>query len=223
MEILKLKLYTSKFREQIHFYRDILGFRTVTITDHGFSIQAGQTLLIFQKSSQNVYYHFAFLIPTHSIDDAIQFLTRRHIAILKYHNKNIIDFGTGRAVYFRDANENIVEFIERPCLKYTRTKDFSIDQVIKINEIGLPSEDTIEMSQKLIDSFNIQLINREDISEKFCWIGDHNGAFIVTKKGRSWLPTNSPGIINDFCIEFNDANQSNAICFKGNIFAKWHE
>jgi len=221
MEITQLKLFTDNFQNQIRFYRDLLGFDLFDISEHHFCMQAGHTKLTFENSKEDIYYHFAFLIPTNKLDEAITFLQNRDIALLKYKRKNIIDFGEGKSVYFHDANQNIVEFIERPALGYTTQLPFSIDRVIKINEIGLPVENTIHMTEKLIEKFKIRLINPENISDQFCWVGDFNGAIIVTKISRNWLPTNTPGIINDFCIEFKVSRMHHAVCFRNNEMAVW--
>ncbi|MDH7445826.1 VOC family protein [Aquimarina sp. 2201CG14-23] len=215
MEIKSLKIYAKHIEAQKVFYRDILGF-TYQTTSNGFKIDTQENSLYFQKSSLDTYYHFAFLIPTGAIHQAILFLENKNITLLPYRNKKIIQFDHGKAIYFYDKDHNIVEFIERPLLDYPSNNTFSIEQVIKLNEIGLPHKDPLLMANTLIKDYGINPINKNIMSEKFCWVGDHNGVIIVTKEGRNWLPTNKPGIINDFTIHYEDEGKIYSLSFDQN-------
>lgn len=223
MEILKLKLYTTRLSEQFHFYAEHLGFTIKNKENDHFTLEAGKTDLIFERSDMpQPTYHFAFLIPHHLINDAVRFVQTKGLDIIKYKGSNTIDFGNGKSVYFHDKDQNIVEFIERPSLGYFGSSAFHISQVLKVNEIGLPVDDTFLISKQLIDRYGVKLIDPDHLSEKFCWIGDFNGAFIVTRIGRNWLPTTIPSRINDFCIEINTApNQTFSICMRKNVFSEW--
>ena len=205
MEILTLKLSSKNLNKQKAFYKH-LGFHIDQSQPDKFQIQAGQTALQFQSSDQVFNYHFAFLIPTGQLEKAIHYLQQKEIPLLSFEGNNVIDFGTGRAIYFFDEDQNIVEFIERPSLNISNNNVFDIHQIVKINEIGIPTTDTLQLAQELIDRFNIQLAEPSIMREDFRWIGDYNGVFLVTKVGRHWLPTDIECKINDFEIEFESMN-----------------
>ncbi|WP_299216497.1 hypothetical protein [uncultured Aquimarina sp.] len=156
------------------------------------------------------------MIPTGSIEYAIDFLEELNIELLPYKGEKIIQFDSGCAIYFYDKDENIVEFIERPLANYPKSNNFSIDQVIKLNEIGLPHTDPIRMANTLVKEFGINPINKNSFRENFCWVGDHNGVIIVTKEGRNWLPTYKPGIVNDFTICYKDIEKEYYLSFENN-------
>ena len=200
MEIKSLRIYSQNFKEQLHFYKEVLGFKISSITE-SFKVLCKENELIFERSDDVFYYHFAFLIPTGSLRSAIEFLREKGIELLLHNGREIIDFKTGEAIYFYDKDENIVEFIERPDLDYPHKNTFSINDVIKLNEIGLPVDNPKEMAYNLITNYGIRPINKDAFTSEFCWVGDFNGVIIVTKKGRNWLPTNKPGMINDFSRE----------------------
>ncbi|WP_299252067.1 VOC family protein [uncultured Aquimarina sp.] len=215
MEIKSLKILSKNIEAQKVFYRNILGF-SYELESTGFKVKTQENTLSFEKSEKEHYYHFAFLIPTSSIEYAIDFLEKLNIKLLLYKGEKIIEFDNGRAIYFYDKDENIVEFIERPLVNYPVSNSFSIDQVIKLNEIGLPDITPIKMANTLINKFGINPINKNMLSETFCWVGDHNGVIIVTKEGRNWLPTNKPGIVNDFTICYQENGIEYHISFVNN-------
>lgn len=218
MEIKALKIYSYNLDAQEHFYKNILGFQTTRVSDSLLHIHTQESTLMLELSNQKFYYHFAFLIPPQTINLAIQFLEDKSIKLLPYKGQKIIEFTTGRAIYFFDQDNNIVEFIERPTLKYSSATYFSIASVIKVNEIGLPVEKPIPTAQEMMAALGIVPINKNEFRENFCWLGDFNGVIIVVKEGRHWLPTKIPGIINDFSLRFAENGEDKTVKFKNN---KW--
>jgi len=215
MEIKSLTIFSKQIEKQKDFYSNILEF-SYSDTTNGFFISTQKNKLQFEKSEKHFYYHFAFLIPTGSIDQAIDFLEQKCITLLKHKGQKIIQFDSGSAIYFYDKDENIVEFIERPLLKNYHNGQFSIKSVIKLNEIGLPHKNALLMSDTLVTKYGITPLSTHNFSSSFCWVGDHNGVIIVTKKGRNWLPTNKPGMINDFIIHYTNGKQDYQLSFENN-------
>lgn len=151
MEIKKLTLFSNNLIEQEQFYGNKLGFPTYRINDNRVVINTQENQLIFESSKNNFCYHFAFLIPTGSLESAMGFLKKRNIQLLPFKGSEIIHFNSGRSIYFYDMDGNITEFIERPTLQYPSVNDFSIEQVIKVNEIGLPVKNTLKMANYIVD------------------------------------------------------------------------
>ncbi len=227
MELRKLKLYSKDISAQFDFYKNVLGFEVDFFDKNKISISAGKTQLIFEEEKQsNFIYHFAFLIPNQKLDQAIIFLEKKGIELLKREGEKIIYFGTkenhtGRAIYFFDEDGNIAEFIERASLELEAENDFNIHQVIKINEIGMPVDDPMEVSRQLINQYKIQLIDLHHLNDSFCWVGDYNGVFIVVKNGRNWLPTKLAAQSNGFWVEFESSEKIYEMKFKnGSILNK---
>ena len=108
MEIKEIKLYTNHIDEQAYFYQTLLGFPCKRVSKNLIYIYTHENTLVLQQSNMKVFYHFAFIIPTGSLYKAIDFLAQRNINLLPLNNKNIIEFTTGRSIYFYD-NNNIVE------------------------------------------------------------------------------------------------------------------
>ena len=215
MKIQRLRLYASHLPSLFEFYHERLGFNEISLSEKELHIKAGETELIFEKQPEGFIYHFAFLIPKAQIAAAIRYLENRNIDLLPYKGKQVIDFTTGKAIYFFDPAGNIVEFIDRPDLDISSDGSFSMNQIIRLNEIGMPVDDPLLVSGQLREAYKIKLVQPEILSENFCWIGDYEGVFIVVKAGRNWLPTKIPSIFNDFEVEFQEADQLYSFRFEG--------
>ena len=210
MQFIKLKIGSNNLSNQKWFYGDLLGFHTSELNNEELLITAGKTNLILSKKIvEPELYHFAFLIPTGSLESAIYFLENKGVELLCHHRDKIIHFDTGRSIYFFDRDGNIGEFIERPLLPIAQKSTFEINDIICLNEIGLPVENPAKTSQKLIQH-GIQPIDINGFRDNFCWVGNHEGAMIVVKEGRHWLPTQISGVSNDFELDYieNDTHFS---------------
>lgn len=225
MEIRKLKLYSKNIKKQLSFYKEVLGFEATYLAENKITVTTGTTQLIFEEDQKsNFIYHFAFLIPNQKIEQAIDFLEKKGIQLLKRKEEKIIYFGTkenhtGRAIYFFDEDGNIAEFIERASLNHIAEQDFNIHQVIKLNEIGMPVDDPMEISRQLINQYKISLIDLHHLNDTFCWVGDYHGVFIVVKNGRNWLPTQLSAFSNDFEVEFEAAGKNCRMKFEEGRFS----
>lgn len=219
MKIKKLRLGSKNLQKLQEFYADILGFELELASAGEINVKAGFTQLVFsEKLESPELYHYAFLIPTGSLEAAIKYVESREIELLTYKGNKVIHFDTGRSIYFFDADGNIAEFIERPSLSYPSKQTFDVCDVICVNEIGLPVSNTLDTSQELMTNHNIQPINPKAWNEYFCWVGDHEGAVIVVKERRHWMPTEIPAVINDFEIAFEENNTSmNFKCKSGEL------
>jgi len=149
------------------------------------------------------------------LQSAIDFLEKKEIELLRYEGKKVIDFTTGQAIYFYDADGNIGEFIERPSLGISSSQPFSIDQVVCLNEIGLPAKNPLTMAKTLTEKFGIQPIEPSIMREDFCWVGDYKGVLIVPKMGRNWLPTTISSTLNNFSVQYQENGKDYHLDFTG--------
>lgn len=218
MQIEELTLYSKNLDQQEQFYTETLGFSTNRIGKDTLLVTCGESTIRFERREVQYPYHFAFLIPTGSLENAIAWCASRNIPLLPYKGVPIIHFENGRSIYFYDADGNIAEFIERPLLDYPSASSFSITSVIKVNEIGLPVESPEFAAKRLETEGRIQPLDSKAFNDVFCWVGDHHGVVIVVKEGRNWLPTTIPGVFNDFELKYSEGNiQGTLIASNGTI------
>ena len=136
------------------------------------------------------------------------FAESKGLNLLPYKGESIIHFDNGRAVYFYDADENIAEFIERPLVDYPSKRNFSIHDLIKINEIGIPSAKPLRQAQLLCEDYGIVPMDTERFDNEFCWVGDHEGVILSPIAGRNWLPTDRPCIPSPALVRYESEGKS---------------
>lgn len=205
MEILELALPSTNIDAQNRLFSKTLGFPVERISNREIAVACGQTTLRFFSAKQQFLFHYCFLIPPGCLSSLIAFLDRRQFEPLLYSGERTVDFGNGRSVYFWDADGNIAEFIERPSLDFKERTEFSISEVICLNEIGIPSRNPMAFAQQLIAEFGIQPMAGAIWREAFVWCGDFRGVFLIPKLGRSWMPTNKPAEYNPLRVKFRTA------------------
>ncbi len=197
MRILELTLATPAIEAQKHFYTSILGLPLLTEYSQSFTVQAGQTRLTFQATSQlDVVYHFAFNIPRNQFAQAKQWLLER-VPLLKEGEADQFRASRwpGYLMYFRDAANNILEFIAPEELPIEAEGAFGPQHLLCICEIGLAVNDVSAQVAALEAHFGG---NHYQGSNTFAPVGDINGRCIVVETGRHWFPTTTAAVVAPF-------------------------
>lgn len=197
MKIKSLTLYTNQIQPQKQLYHKVLGFELVDNEKHQISFQIGDSKLIFKHKPNAKPYHFAFNIPSNQIENAKSWIQER-IPILKDENNEIIDFPAwnAKAIYFYDADNNIVELIARKGLAH-ETSSFGTKEILSISEIGLVTENIKKVYDKLL--FATQIPMYDGSFDRFLAAGNEYGLFIIINKNKKdWFPTNDKAFISDF-------------------------
>ena len=91
------------------------------------------------------------------------------------------------SLYFPDAAGNILEFIARHNLQNAANEAFSSKHILNVSEIGLPSENVIELADNLCSQLHLSVFHQEP-NETFTPVGDDNGLFILPVQDRIWMP-----------------------------------
>lgn len=207
MIIQKLQLFTSKLEAQKKFYNETIGFLIQEENDRSFTVKVGTTLLIFVYSPKPVIYHLAFNIPAEGTQKALRWLKKR-VEILSFEDKEIQDFSNwnAEAIYFTDADGNILEFISRKNLNNTNILPFSYASILNISEIGMPVANVEESAILLDQHFGVKKYSLSN--SDFGAYGDEQGLFIVVnEKTKNWFPTNIPARPAPFVIDFQVNNR----------------
>lgn len=192
MKIKELSLFTNNLESEKNFYSKTLGYETIYSSHNQFTLKIGWSKLTFIKSNEDYKYHYCFLIPSNKLYEAIHWAEKR---------LDIIDIENGRktqrfeswnadSFYFYDASGNVAEFIVRHDMKNSTNKVFGIEDVICVNEIGLPTssiEDTNAiLNEKLKSNF------WKGDTKNFGTNGTQEGLFLLPnyKTRSNWFPTN---------------------------------
>jgi catechol 2,3-dioxygenase-like lactoylglutathione lyase family enzyme len=191
MHIKEITLFTSTIEKERNFYSQILGFEIKNESDDSFSVQVGQTLLSFIYSVQNYKYHYCFLIPSNKLTEALEWMQGRWNVIELEKDRFIERFENwnANAFYFYDGSGNIVEFIARYNLKNEVNSSFSQNQILNLNEIGVPSNNNALLSNQVKEKMDIEHYSGDQT--RFCTSGNEEGLFLFPNYNTklNWFPT----------------------------------
>ena len=142
------------------------------------------------EENQNPKYHFAFNIPTNTLNDAINWTLQR-TSLIETENSFISDFENwnAKAIYFFDNNHNILEFICRTDLNNPTDKPFSFETILNINEIGLVIDQPLQIGNEIIEKTRIEYFSKGPKREDFVAVGNESGLFVISNPNRKWYPT----------------------------------
>lgn len=193
MRITELHLYTQNLNAQRIFYTRTLGLPLITETVTSFTIQAGATRLLFQRTEQEgILYHFAFSIPSNKLAQAKEWLLARtpSVPLLSLDGQDEFHGESWNVsnLYFYDVAGNILEFIAHHDVPDSTPAGFDEHSILHISEIGLAVDNVLAQVAEFKDRFGIEPYKGE-ASDTFTAVGDIYGLFIVVKIGRCWFPT----------------------------------
>ncbi|HKG53624.1 MAG TPA: hypothetical protein VKB04_05150, partial [Anaerolineales bacterium] len=186
MNITKLELLTANLQVQKDFYENILQL-PVKLSASNLEVAVGETNLIFTQASSEFEgaYHFAFNIPENQFRAAKKWISERIPLLRDENGKDEFnsDSWNSDSVYFKDTAGNVLEFIARHNLNSTADRDFDSTQILNISEIGLPSENVIELANVLCTALNLSVF-KQGPNETFTPVGDDRGLLILPVKNR---------------------------------------
>lgn len=219
MKIQELTLFTARLSEQISFYRDVLALEITDQQTDSVCFKIGNSLLRFQQRPDATPYHFAINIPANQEKEALIWLKQR-LNVLKSGESEIQEFASwnAKAVYFYDADRNIVEFIARQNLQNTSEQPFTANSLQSICEIGVPSDNIERQFSFLQDSLGLNIYDGN--LERFCAVGEESGLFIcIDNTVKDWFPTSDPGYPSPFGAKVAVAEKVHAVRFDGNALS----
>jgi catechol-2,3-dioxygenase len=208
MRIRELRLQTSHIDTQKEFYTQRLGLPLVDETDSSVAIQIGETRLVFTQAEEGTepYYHFAFNISENKLLLAKAWLAERQIALSRDDPDNSYSKSwNSHAIYFYDAAGNIVEFIARHSLPNAQEGPFTTQDLLYASEIGLVTDDVLAMVERLREAFGVE-VYKGGISEEFAALGDEQGLFILSRRGRVWLMSDKQAQIYPIEVRMQDGS-----------------
>ena len=192
MKILKVILHTSNLDETVHFYRDVIGFTLVNKTETNVDFSIGYSTLVFEEVKEtNPTYHFAFMIPSNAVSEALAYIESK-VPILPFSEDSVIaNFKNwnAHAFYFHDNQQNILEIIAHHDIESNDKNAFGISSIISICEIGIVVKDVTEACKDLNQKYNIPYYIKGPNLKNFSAMGEEDGLFIVSASERGWIPT----------------------------------
>ncbi|WP_147679058.1 VOC family protein [Algibacter pacificus] len=200
MKIEEIILFTNQIEKQKQFYQQVLELDLVFNSEEKITFKAGCSLLTFQYKKDVKAAHFAFNIPSNKIDDALVWLKKR-VYILSDGETEISNFESwnAKAVYFYDADNNIVECIARRDLNIESSVSFSSKSILYISEMAIATADISAVYQAISNIKSIPIFDGD--FNRFCALGNHEGLLIlIDKTVKTWQPTGEMAHTADFIM-----------------------
>lgn len=189
LHFIELKLETSRLKAQKHFYTELLQLPLIDEAAESFTCQIGSSRLRFVNGSFVSPFHFAINIPSNQIEAARQWL-HPEITILPDGPNEIVYFESwnAHAIYFSDADGNIVELIARHKLGLDSDNEFGSNSFLNISEIGMPCASIEDLFLALNKELYLPLYSGD--YKRFCAAGTERGLFILVDQAKKqWFPT----------------------------------
>lgn len=164
----------------------------------------GETELTFREGPGEPFYHFAFLIPGNRFDAAFEWIQERAQLLPDQATGEVVfDFDNWDALacYFHDPAGNIVELIaHRGIDESGRKGPFAASELLGLSELGLVGNKRAlfeELSDLGLDRWDGDL---ED-EARLAFVGAKARTFILSAKGRGWLPTGRPAEAHPYQVD----------------------
>lgn len=215
MIIRELKLYTNDIAATRDFYGRNMQLEINDESASHVSFVVGNSLLEFRYSKEaDPFYHIAFGIPNNKLNEAVA-LVERFASLLPYSaTEQIADFSSwnAKAFYFHD-NNNILELITHYDLHLDSAEQFSAASITGICEVGIVVDDVAAATKMIFTNYHIPYFSKGPDLPDFSVMGDAHGMFIISKKGRGWLPTQRASEYHPLEVVIEEAGESYRIRF----------
>lgn len=190
MQIETIFLTTSRLAAQRRFYAEQIGLPLIEDQPQRFAVQIGRSALHYTEVAHAPpIAHVAFTIPSAQYDEAIDWLAARAPLLAAPDGGTQFHFESwdAHAVYFLDADSNILELIARHELPDPPVRPFGVGALLCISEIGIVLDDVVGFARRLQGALGLA-VYRGGLDAEFTAVGDASGLFILARRGRPWMP-----------------------------------
>ncbi|MCY9698102.1 VOC family protein [Paenibacillus alginolyticus] len=184
----KLELNTVSIEGMKQFYQDQMHFPVVSESQDEISFQPTEYFtLSFKESEESMRpAHIAFQVPFSEFEHVVDVLKERGITLLKWSDGRIVnDYSTGKAVYFRDGDGNLLEMIAHSYVKEDIVTPSGDLKILYLREIGFPIDDCIVFSEWMVQLFDFKLAS---VSDDFRFAIGGTAHAVIPSKKRKWIP-----------------------------------
>ncbi|TVY09184.1 VOC family protein [Paenibacillus cremeus] len=185
----QLQLQTVSIQGVKQFYHDQLRFPVVYESDVEIWFQPTEsfTLSFTEAAEPLVPVHFAFEVPYSEFENAVHWLqSTGNITLLKWSDGRMIDdFETGKNVYFRDGDGNLLEIIAHHYITEGILPASGELKILYLREVGFPVDSVTDFRELLVELFNFSL---DKVYENFTFAIGGTAHAVITSKKRKWIP-----------------------------------
>jgi catechol-2,3-dioxygenase len=190
MQILSVELTTSRLAEQRHYYAAQLGLPLTLDQPGRFAVLVGRSTLAFRAVEHAPpIAHLAITIPSAQYEAGAAWLAAHTPLLAAPDGRTRFHFERwgADAVYFLDADGNILELIARHELPDPPVEPFGVGALLCISEVGLVLDDVVGFAEQARRDLGLEAY-RAAPHPDFTAVGDAHGLLILARRGRPWMP-----------------------------------
>ena len=187
MHIAAVRLASADLAAQRELFVERLGLEQLAAPAGALAVRVGQSTLAFEPGDPSPQ-HVAFRIPSAAYADALDWLGERTTLLPNDHGGREHPFPAWNAdaMYFRDADGNVLELIAHHDLDDTYDPPFGPGDLLAIGEVGVPADDVPLFLADVERRHGIRRWSGDGVG--FAAAGDKRGSLIVVPRGRPWHP-----------------------------------
>ncbi|KRE93369.1 hypothetical protein ASG89_07720 [Paenibacillus sp. Soil766] len=184
----QLQLATVSIQGVKQFYQDQLKFPVISESINEIRFQPTDFVtLTFNETDEGLHpAHFAFEVPFSEFDVVVSVLEAAKVTLLKWPDGRIIDqFETGKNVYFRDGDGNLLEIIAHSYIKEGILQAYGDLKIIYLREIGFPADEVKACREMFVRLFDFKL---DKVTDNFSFAIGGTAHAVIPSKKRKWIP-----------------------------------
>lgn len=184
----RIQLHTVSVQGVKQFYHDQLRFLIIYESENEIRFQPSEYFtLSFKEIAEPIApAHIAFEVPESEFEHVVKWLEKEGISLLKWTDGRAVDdFKTGKNVYFRDGDGNLLEVITHNYVKEGILPPSGPLKILYLREIGFPVDSVIQFRKLLVRLLNLKL---DKVYDNFTFAIGGTAHAVITSKQRKWIP-----------------------------------
>ncbi|MBP1964055.1 VOC family protein [Paenibacillus aceris] len=184
----QLELHTVSIQGVKQFYHDQLKFPVGFESADEIHLHPTEHFaLIFREVTKALNpVHIAFEVPFTAFDHAVNVVQQAGVTLLKWPDGRTVDKSeTGRNVYFRDGDGNLLELIAHVYVHEGVLRPCGDLNILYLREVGFPVDDVTAFRELLVELFDFKL---DKVADNFTFAIGGTAHAVVVSKMRKWIP-----------------------------------
>lgn len=202
----RLQLNTVSIQGVKQFYHDLLRFPIIYESDNEIRFLPTEYFtLAFKETAEPIApAHFAFEVPYSEFENVVKWIVEEHISLLKWADGRIVDiFETGKNVYFRDGDGNLLEIITHNYVKEGILPPSGPLKILYLRETGFPVDSVTHFRELLVRILNLKL---DKVSDNFAFAIGGTAHAVIPSKKRKWIPISMTALPPTMNVSFGVTN-----------------
>ncbi|MDR6549916.1 VOC family protein [Paenibacillus qinlingensis] len=183
-----LQVPTVSLQGAKQFYCQQLKFPVISESEDEICFQPTDDFTLTCKETEIALHpvHIAFEVPYSEFDAVVSKLHAAGVTFLDWPDGRSIDqFETGKNVYFRDGDGNLLEIIAHSYVKEGILQPHGDLSILYLREVGFPVEDVVAFRELFVRLLHFKL---DKVMDNFCFAIGGTAHAVIPSTKRKWIP-----------------------------------